>query len=785
MKGLVQESLKAASRQEVTPDPFSARQTRNLHNLAKAAQKFHVAASSTASTRYGANDRRSLPSNWGGSEIGTLTDAQRERIERWNDLSTVEESTEDSMTEVTGTSGYGDSLTTITSPDLEDSNSNAGKRKEMDVLSEDEEEDDDESDVDFDFLRNFEELAYVSFVSENYAKAEQCLRMAVEKSTGDASGDTDFKKLKLQLALCCCLQEKWDHASGIMAALPKTRSQPNLPIFHLLQAVTLAHLESNRLDDAYSVCKTVLQGKKKILGRDSNDYHECLSIFATICEKKGNELEAEAVRHSIPNGWRSRSVRFPTQYILHHPTLIGLVFPRHNDEPRQGDQTRTNVREQSRNRMETNDPEPEPSPMSPDSSKSPDLAANASSSGHWTTLFPSTPRDGFHRAEHDERKGTLVEETDTGKEFIGVNLVSDPPPPPIEPVRRAPPPIPGTQKSEDKFSRNPWREHLVPAPKDPPPARPVSPKRHTPSRSADLSGLRLGFGQLNMETSDQGLGRSFSQRLGSSQPSFAQNTGDLSRSHTYRHSVASPWRSEEQRPEGQRSVPNIEVSPPPNQMRRTEQEAMGGRSPDVSSPTREANRPFSHQRLIDQVREAQGRRGINHNNSSEQSQGQQRPPPPRDIHTETVITPPTYVEPEQPPEPEEEPYSTLEVSNTGNSQSYDDTSPTSPLISPTYASQIRRHNSTIESRMLRRVRMRWTVQKDICNIGGPRPFGSSGPPQFLPLKRVVNPEATYVAVAARFRAPAAIVMSKGESGVTMCSLPVSHCPSNSMDIAHL
>lgn len=783
LKGLVQETLKVANRQEPVPDPFAARQRRNLADLARAAQKFHIAASSTASTLPGANDRYSLAS-WGGSERGALSDAEVERIEDWKQkLSTVEESAEDSMTEVTGTSGYGDSLTTITSPDLDDSNSNAAKSKEMGVLNEDEDEDDGESDVEFDFLRNFEELAYVSFNEGNYNRAEQLLRMAVERSTGDASGNTDFKKIKFQLALCCCLQEKWDHATGIITALPKTRSQANLPLFYLLQAITLAHLEGERLDEAYSTCKIVLQGKKKIIGRDSNDYNECLSILAMICERRGNDLEADVVRHSIPRGWRSRSPRSPTQYILHHTSLIGAIFPRHNDEQSQVREETGNERQEIPTRGETN--EPDPSPMSPDSSKSPDLEVNAPSSGHWTTLIPNVPRDGFHRAEHDERKGTLVEETDTGKEFIGfsvpginVNLVSDPPP--VEPVRRPPPPIPAPvgHTQDHRFSRNPWREHLLSAPKSPPPPRPASPKRHAPSRSADLSGLRSGFGSLGISESDTGLGRSFSQRLGSSQATTVENSGSISRSLSHRHSAASPWGASDI----QRPVPNIEVSPPPNQMRTREQEAT---SPVVTSPTQDYNRPTSHQRLIDQVRQAQERRD-GHEDGSFARRQQQRPPLPRDPYIEQIVTSPHATEepvpapeePEEPEELEEEPYSTLEVIDTGYLQDYGPTSPISPIVSPTYASHVRRHNSIADPRMSRRIRLRWTVQKDICNTGGPRPFGLSGPPQFLPLKRVADTEETYVAVTARFRSSASIVLSKGESGVTICQLPVSSCPSN-------
>ncbi|KAK5661169.1 hypothetical protein OQA88_11060 [Cercophora sp. LCS_1] len=308
---------------EVNADPFSARQSRNLESLAKAAQKFHATASSTASTRYSTPvDRRSV-SNWGGSEAGSLTQAQRERIEVWNSLSTVDEGPEDGSTENTHSIPT-DNSTTITSPDLDDLRSDPGKGKGVAGASGEEAADsDDDSDVELDFLRNFEELAYSSFVAQDYSKAEQCLRMAVERSTDDMSSTADFRLLKIKLALCCCLQEKWDHAAGIVASLSKARSVANIPVFHLLQAISLAHLQEDRFEDAYNVCKTALQGKKKVLGKTSPDCYGCLTIYAAICDKKGDALEAEAVRHSIPRDWfppSSIGVLSPRHYILRHET---------------------------------------------------------------------------------------------------------------------------------------------------------------------------------------------------------------------------------------------------------------------------------------------------------------------------------------------------------------------------------------------------------------------------------------------------------------------------------
>ena len=81
LKQLVEESLKAATQQQTddNSDPFAMQQSTNLQSLARAAQRLHVTASSTAGTRYG--------SNWGGQRgwrVGErlLSDMDRKLAQR-------------------------------------------------------------------------------------------------------------------------------------------------------------------------------------------------------------------------------------------------------------------------------------------------------------------------------------------------------------------------------------------------------------------------------------------------------------------------------------------------------------------------------------------------------------------------------------------------------------------------------------------------------------------------------------------------------------------------------
>ncbi|KAL0940242.1 hsp70 family protein [Colletotrichum truncatum] len=765
LKGLVEESLRTANRQEIISDPSSARQSRNLERLAKAAKKFHTNASSTASTCY-APERRSS-SAWGGSEIGSLSDLQRERIERWNDsneLATVDESTEDSMTEATG-SGHGDTSTTFTVPDDEDRSQNHDKQAEQPIIEED--DSDDESDVDLDFLRNFEELAYASFVSQNYSKAEQCLRMAVERSTGDFTGDSNFKQLKMQLALCCCLQEKWDHATGIITSLPKAKSADNLPVLDLLQAIAIANMNGGRLDDAFNTCKTVLQGKKKVFGRRSPQYHECLWLFATIYDKRGHALEAEAVRHSLPRGWKPANeevLSSPTKYLLGHETLVRSIFSirdeEHLDFSQQADRDQLEGVEPIRS-------------LEPDS--------EVIYSGHWKTLVPKEAQTGLRRAEQEDRRGVQIEETDTGKEFVvqsvpGITFHLLPTQSSSNEAGFLGYAYPPVTPPDMTLHENLTQDHIHPTSRDSPamqmplqeqslnylrapqstlPQRPISPKKHGISRSVDLDVEKAGPSSGSSGVPPSIPLRSASQRVSSTKTPFTEHLNELSRSHTQRYR---PVRREEVVPE-----PLLDFQQFKRQNRGYDEKgkAVAGASTDLGlKPTKSINRPLGHTRLIAKVEQAQAR-----SNSVRRRPGNLAP---LEEHSPSR---PTYIE-EAAGELGEEAYSTLEVLpiSSPNQEHSNWPGPFSPTWGSTQ--QIRRIKSYNEIQFMDTPRMRWTVQKDICNIGEARPAS-----QLFSLKKFTpNPGACFVGISSCVKSTSSLALSMGGSGTTICQLQAQTKP---------
>ncbi|KAK2041417.1 hypothetical protein LZ31DRAFT_472411 [Colletotrichum somersetense] len=778
---LIQKAFQAAERQEAVPDSSSLRQNMNLQSLAKAAKRFHTVATTTASTAYGAGDRR--PSTvFGGSEAGELTEARRAEIEQWtrfNQLSVVDESTEDSTTDVSLSSGHRDASTVITIPDAESLYRDQAKPLNQSAVVYD--SDDDDSDVELDFLRNSEELAYERFVSKDYSKAEKFLRMAVERLTGDAAGTSDFKQLKLQLAICCCMQDKWNHAAGILASLPRTRPADNLPVLDLLQAISMAHLTEGKLEDAYNTCKTVLQGKKKVFGRESQQYYECLWLFASIHDRRGPEhaLEAETVRHSIPRGW-TPTIRdilsSPKRFILDQETLVQSIF--------------SGKRDGSQELRLSPSPAPQRAVDSESISKA-ESDVQADFSGHWRTLLLREPDNGLSRAQREETRGASVEETDTGKEMvvesipgITVNLLADSRQEFSEGSHDAVPShlrhhsVVQSQLDVSSPGLQDWRTHgyLAPSPQGPQHAqatqslRPVSPKRHAFSRSEDMSAPGRRFDKHLTDEPLPLLMRSVSQRLSPTPSALLENTSGIIRSQ-----------SQQSRPVSGSDMLNLRAAPDlppsyhdeirPDMNQRTE-----------SAPTipplghaKSVNRPVSHSRLIDKVQQAQAQLG------SVQERSQQSAQPGRQVyHQQSYLT--HLTQPESAGEiVGDDFYSDLEVvpPNLNDAPVYTNAAPWSPssLLSPTSdGQQLRRFKSHASMHSNSSRRTRWTVQKDIGNIGQPRASGAQG--QFLPSSASSsNSGLGFVGVSFGVATDGSVAVRTGYDEVSICQMtarPVKH-----------
>ncbi|RKU39769.1 hypothetical protein DL546_000833, partial [Coniochaeta pulveracea] len=315
LRGLVENTQRVA-RNSGTNYPAAARMSRNIEGLVAAARRFHSNASSTASTRYGGNRRRGQ-SSWLGSDAGELSDYERDRIRNWTTgLGQIDEVTDTASTvdtrttEHTGTTGTGgDRHTVVTTPDPE------------------EDDDDDDLELDLEIFQNAEELGRMSFAKSDYDNAEKFLNKALSGATGTSSDAGHFENLKLQLSICYCFQAKWQAAEAVLLTLGKKKRKADLPVFHLLHAVALAHLADENYESAYHACKRSLQGKKKAHGGKSNqDYIDSLALLAAICEVRGEPIEAAAIRHMIPANRLQEGFPEPEEFIKNHGSIIDVAF---------------------------------------------------------------------------------------------------------------------------------------------------------------------------------------------------------------------------------------------------------------------------------------------------------------------------------------------------------------------------------------------------------------------------------------------------------------------------
>lgn len=312
LRGLVENTQRAARDSSNVSYPAAARMSRSLQGLAQAARRFHSNASTTASTRYeGARQSRRFGSAWLGSDAGSLSDFERDRIRDWTSgLRAIDEVTDTASTVGTTPTGTTttDRETVITTPDPE-------------------EEDDDDLELDLEIFQNAEELGRMSFAKRDYDNAEKFLNKAMSGVTGTSSDPAHFENLKLQLSICYCFQAKWQAAEAVLSTLGKKKRKADLPVFHLLHAVALAHLADEKYDSAYNACKRSLQGKKKAHGGKTNqDYIDSLCLLAAICEVRGEPIEAAAIRHSIPGDKMPAGFPMPQEFIRSHKSIIATAF---------------------------------------------------------------------------------------------------------------------------------------------------------------------------------------------------------------------------------------------------------------------------------------------------------------------------------------------------------------------------------------------------------------------------------------------------------------------------
>jgi hypothetical protein len=307
-------------------DPSDAHVAHNLQNLARVAQNFHSNASSTASTIHGANGTTwNVQSDTTISVRGCsgLTLNKRRQIDRYfkSMRRTVKGKPLDHARNSVAAAIVPPPAPAISS---EEGESNVSE------MGDDNDEGDDEAEYELLLVNGLEEVAKESMLSQDFAKAETFLEKAIQRHAGSSSGDADFEKLQIQLAICYFFQRKWRLAEPLVTRIAKSKAKLDGVVCNLLHALALAHLADYNFDKSITVCKQALGGKRRLkraLGAaHATECNETLGLLATIYETKGDPMYAEVLRRRITAEFSYEHPLNELEFIVKHPKLSYEVF---------------------------------------------------------------------------------------------------------------------------------------------------------------------------------------------------------------------------------------------------------------------------------------------------------------------------------------------------------------------------------------------------------------------------------------------------------------------------
>ncbi|KAH8812018.1 hypothetical protein F5884DRAFT_299418 [Xylogone sp. PMI_703] len=332
LKITIEESLRAAvshgsGLSHTLVDPSDTRVSTNLRNLARAAQNFHSSASSTASTLRGTygtmpgNDQSDTAMSIRGG-LG-LTPDKREQIQQY--LRRTQHANKRSPSK-----RVHNAHVISVGPLVAEASDEEQDYSDISEMEDDLDEADNETEYELLFLSGLEKVAKESMLKQNFGKAETFLEKAIQRHMESSSGDTDFKQLQIQLAMCYFLQRKWRLAEPLVTSIAKSRTKLDPVTCNLLHTLALAHLSEFRFERAVTVCKQALQGKRRLkrtLGtRYMTECSETLGLLATIYDIKGDPIDAEVLRQTISPEFTYEHPLDEVEFIAKHPFLIPDVF---------------------------------------------------------------------------------------------------------------------------------------------------------------------------------------------------------------------------------------------------------------------------------------------------------------------------------------------------------------------------------------------------------------------------------------------------------------------------
>lgn len=300
---------------------------RNLRDLAHAAKHFHSAASSSAGS-----SPSSVPDDGGstapwqsypGAEIslfGDFTDDRRRRV-----MEFVQDGSPLSAPESQSLPEPKSKVPRLT---RSDSMTDASGECEMERDEEEEEDEDDDAQLELDFLRGLQELISYYIRAGNYTKAVTRINDAM-LNEAVATDKSLLRTLRIQIVVCHLLQGNWRLASNLLTSvLARAKKDRDAVVCSLLHALAIAHLAEYDFDEALSICKMALFGKKGLLKKGlvtEQGHSETVGLFATVYDMKGDYVRAEVLRGQLPAGFDYRHHDSAAAFILQDEALRDMV----------------------------------------------------------------------------------------------------------------------------------------------------------------------------------------------------------------------------------------------------------------------------------------------------------------------------------------------------------------------------------------------------------------------------------------------------------------------------
>ncbi|KAK4897640.1 hypothetical protein LTR27_004786 [Elasticomyces elasticus] len=113
----------------------------------------------------------------------------------------------------------------------------------------------------------------------------------------------DMLDLRYQVAMCCLVLDGQAEVEKTLVEVLQHEPSSDMQrekLFHVSHTLSQLYITTGRLNVARQSCNNALRGRRKLLGKDHEDYYSSLALMARICEFEGADIQAKAYKDMIP-----------------------------------------------------------------------------------------------------------------------------------------------------------------------------------------------------------------------------------------------------------------------------------------------------------------------------------------------------------------------------------------------------------------------------------------------------------------------------------------------------